>query len=100
MDSDTNKKKDQNPKKSAIKIKQINIPENIRALLNRGEGAAAGAAGAAAASGGLQAGKAAASSLSALDPFIKVVADSNRGIILMAGFLPFCSPFLFGSESI
>lgn len=84
MDSDPNKKKDQNPKKSAIKIKQINIPENIRDLLNRGQGAAAGAvAGAAAATGGLQAGKAAASSLSSLDPFIKVVADSNRGIILM-----------------
>ena len=81
MDSDPNKKKDQNPKKPAIKIKQINIPENIRTLLNRGQGE--GAAAAAAATGGVQAGKAAASSLSTLDPFIKVIADSNRGIILM-----------------
>ena len=72
MDSDPNKK----GKNPAIKIKQINIPENIRGLLNRGQGERAGAAAAAAPVAG-------ASSLSSLDPFIKVVADSNRGIILM-----------------
>ena len=74
MDSDPNKK----GKNPAIKIKQINIPENIRGLLNRGQGERAGAGAAAAA-----APVAGASSLSSLDPFIKVVADSNRGIILM-----------------
>ena len=75
MDSDPNKK----GKNPAIKIKQINIPENVRTLLNRGQGEATGAADVAAA-GTAAAG---ASSLSSLDPFIKVVADSNRGIILM-----------------
>ena len=57
MDSDPNKKGDQKGKKPAIKIKQINIPENIRTLLNRrqgegvgeGEGARAGPGVAAAA---------------------------------------------------
>lgn len=77
MDSDPNKK----GKKPAIKIKQINIPENVRTLLNRGQGEAAGAAGVGAAAAAAAA--AGASSLSSLDPFIKVVADSNRGIILM-----------------
>ena len=77
MDPNPNQK----GKKPAIKIKQINIPENIRALLNRGqgEGAAAGIAAAASAAAAAPG----ASSLSSLDPFIKVVADSNRGIILM-----------------
>ena len=84
MDSNPNKKGDQKGKKPAIKIKQINIPENIRALLNRGqgEGAAAGIAAAASAAAASAAAPG-ASSLSSLDPFIKVVADSNRGIILM-----------------
>jgi len=71
---------DPNKKKPSIKIKQINIPENLRSLLNRGQGEGAGVragpAAAAAATG-------APTSLSTLDPFIKVVADSNRGIILM-----------------
>ena len=73
MEQDPHKKKDQNPKKPSIKIKQINIPENLRTLLNPGQGQGAG----------VQAGPAAASVLSSLDPFIKVVADSNKGIILM-----------------
>ena len=75
MDPDPNKKKDQNPKKPSIKIKQINIPENLRTLLNPGQGQGQGA--------GVRTGPAAASGLSSLDPFIKVVADSNKGIILM-----------------
>ena len=75
MEPDPNKK-DKNTKKPSIKIKQINIPENLRSLLNRGQGEGAGVrAGPAAA--------AAPTSLSTLDPFIKVVADSNKGIILM-----------------
>jgi superfamily II DNA or RNA helicase len=79
MEPDRNKK-DQNPKKPSIKIKQINIPENLRSLLNRGQGEGAGVrAGPAAAA----AAAAAPTSLSTLDPFIKVVADSNKGIILM-----------------
>ena len=70
---------DPNKKKQAIKIKQINIPENIRSLLNRGQGEGAGVrAGPASA-----AAPAAPTSLSTLDPFIKVIADSNKGIILM-----------------
>ena len=97
MEPDPNKKKDQNPQKPSIKIKQINIPENVRMLLNRGQGQGQGQgegagvrvpegmAGVAAAATGAATGAAAAgaSSLSSLDPFIKVVADSNRGIILM-----------------
>ena len=77
MDSDPNKKRDQKPQKPSIKVKQINIPENVRMLLNKGQGQGQGA--------GVQAGPAtaAASSLSTLDPFIKVVSDSNNGIILM-----------------
>ena len=75
MEPDPNKKKDQNPKKPSIKIKQINIPENLRTLLNPGQGQGQGA--------GVRTGPAAASGLSLLDPFIKVVADSNKGIILM-----------------
>ena len=75
MEQDPNKKQDQNPKKPSIKIKQINIPENLRTLLNPGQGQGQGA--------GVRTGPAAASALSALDPFIKVVADSNKGIILM-----------------
>ena len=35
---DSNPNKDANPKKPSIKIKKINIPENIRAALNRGQG--------------------------------------------------------------
>ena len=80
MDPDPNKKRDQNPQKPPIKVKQINIPENIRTLLNRGQGAGVRAdtgPATGAATG------AAAASLSTLDPFIKIVADSNRGIILM-----------------
>ena len=38
MEQDPNKKQDQNPKKPSIKIKQINIPENLRTLLNPGQG--------------------------------------------------------------
>jgi superfamily II DNA or RNA helicase len=85
MEPDPNRKKDQNPQKPSIKVKQINIPENVRILLNRGQGQGAGVrvpegmAGVA----GAGTGTAAASSLSTLDPFIKVVADSNKGIILM-----------------
>ena len=76
---DSNPNKDANPKKPSIKIKKINIPENIRAALNRGqgEGARAGEGDVRGAAAG------AASSLSSLDPFIKVIADSNKGIILM-----------------
>jgi len=79
MEQDPNKKQDQNPKKPSIKIKQINIPENLRTLLNPGQGQGQGQGA------GVRAGPAAAaaSALSSLDPFIKVVADSNKGIILM-----------------
>jgi hypothetical protein len=81
MEQDPNKKQDQNPKKPSIKIKQINIPENLRTLLNPGQGQGQGQGQGA----GVRAGPAAAaaSALSSLDPFIKVVADSNKGIILM-----------------
>ena len=79
MEPDPNKKKDQNPKKPSIKIKQINIPENLRTLLNPGQGQGQGQGQGA----GVRTGPAAASGLSSLDPFIKVVADSNKGIILM-----------------
>ena len=85
MDPDPNKKKDQTPQKPPIKIKRINIPEHLRNKLNFGKatgqnadvhlGANVGQAG--------QAGLSGATSLSTMDPFIKVVADSNRGIILM-----------------
>ena len=91
MEPDPNRKKDQNPQKPSIKVKQINIPENVRMLLNRGQGQGQGqgqGAGVRVPEGmagvaGAATGTAAASSLSTLDPFIKVVADSNKGIILM-----------------
>ena len=76
MEQDPNKKGDQKGKKPSIKIQKINIPDNVREILNRGQGAQAGAQlpGRGAAN---------ASSLSTLDPFIKIIADSNKGIILM-----------------
>ena len=87
MEPDPNKKKDTNPKKPSIKIKQINIPENLRNILNpaqgQGEGAGVRRFPGAGASAAPAIGRAGASSLSTLDPFIKVMADSNRGIILM-----------------
>ena len=76
MEQDQDKKRDQKGKKPSIKIQKINIPDNVRAILNRGQGAQAGAQ--------LPGqGAADASSLSTLDPFIKIIADSNKGIILM-----------------
>jgi hypothetical protein len=73
MQPDPNKKKEQKPN---IKINKINIPSNIRNLLNpsQGQGRASGASGA---------GAAAIGPISTMDPFIKIGADSNRGIILM-----------------
>ena len=81
MEPDPNKKKDTNPKKPSIKIKQINIPENLRNILNpaQGQGQGAGVRGAPGSAPAI--GVAGASGLSTLDPFIKVMADSNRGII-------------------
>ena len=76
MEQDPDKKRDQKGKKPSIKIQKINIPDNVRAILNRGQGGQAGAQ--------LPGqGAADASSLSTLDPFIKIIADSNKGIILM-----------------
>ena len=82
MDQDPSKKREQNPKKPPIKINRINIPENLRHKLNPRQEIGQGA-GVHLGANVEQAGQAAATSLSTMDPFIKVVADSNKGIILM-----------------
>jgi hypothetical protein len=70
MQPDPNRKKEQKPN---IKINKINIPPNLRNLLNPSQGQASG----------VGAGAAAVGPISTMDPFIKIGADSNRGIILM-----------------
>ena len=82
MDPDPSKKQDQKPKKPSIQINKINIPEHLRNKLNPEQATGQGAGVRLGANVG-QAGLAGATSLSTMDPFIKVVADSNRGIILM-----------------
>uniref|UniRef100_A0A6C0EWU8 SNF2 N-terminal domain-containing protein n=1 Tax=viral metagenome TaxID=1070528 RepID=A0A6C0EWU8_9ZZZZ len=82
MDPDPSKKQDQKPKKPSIQINKINIPEHLRNKLNPKQATGQGAGVHLGANVG-QAGLAGATSLSTMDPFIKVVADSNRGIILM-----------------
>jgi hypothetical protein len=82
MEPDPSKKQDKNPKKPSIQIKKINIPEHLRNKLNPKQETGQGAGVHLGANVG-QAGLAGATSLSTMDPFIKVVADSNRGIILM-----------------
>jgi hypothetical protein len=82
MEPDPSKKQDKNPKKPSIQIKKIIIPEHLRNKLNPRQETGQGAGVHLGANVG-QAGLAGATSLSTMDPFIKVVADSNRGIILM-----------------
>ena len=78
------------PKKPSIKINRINIPDIFREKSNTGQTPGktlikAPGQGAYARSGANigQLRLAGATSLSTMDPFIKVVADSNKGIILM-----------------
>jgi hypothetical protein len=81
MEPDPNKKKEQKP---TIQVNKINIPQNIRNLLNPEQIRAQ--VHDQAERGRANAGVAGTAPLSQLDPFIKIAADSNKGVILVPVF--------------